>query len=106
MAGGDQQENDLYDNLSSPSGYTTSVLGVAFIASFEERSATVMGIGGTLLNADITSTGIRVHMHLNRVLTDMVVLINPKHACFAEERGPSVIELDKALHGCVETAAL
>ena len=106
MAGGDQQEKDLYDNFSSPTGSTTSVITVASIAAFEWRSVTVMDLGGAFLNAEITSTGIKLHMRLSRVLTDMLVLIDPTHACFVEERGTSVVELDKTLCGCVEAAAL
>jgi hypothetical protein len=106
VAGGDQQDKDLYENLSSPTGSTTSVLTVAAIAAFEGRAVTVMDIGGAFLNADITGTGIKVHMRLNRVLTAMLVLIDPNHAQFVEERGTSVVELDKALYGCVEAAAL
>jgi hypothetical protein len=65
-----------------------------------------MDIGGAFLNADITDTGIKVHMRLNRTLTSMLVSIDPGHARFVEEHGTSVVELDKALYGCVEAAAL
>ena len=47
-----------------------------------------------------------MHIRLNRVLNDMLVYIDPKHARFIEERGTSVVELDKTLYGCVEAAAL
>ncbi len=36
----------------------------------------------------------------------MLVLIDPNHARLIEERGTSVIELDKALYGCVEATTL
>jgi hypothetical protein len=39
-----------------------------------------MDIGGAFLNADIISTSIKVHMRLNRVLIDMLIRIDPKHA--------------------------
>ncbi len=65
-----------------------------------------MDTGGAFLNADITGTEIKVHMRLNRVLTAMLVLIYLNNAQFVEERGTSVVELDKALYGCVEAAAL
>ena len=91
--------------MPSSTGSTTSVLVVAYIAAFEGRSGIVMGIREAFLNADITSNEIKVHMRLNRVLNDMLVLIDPKHACFVEERGTSVVELDKALYGCVGHAA-
>ena len=106
VAGGDQQDKELYDNLSSPTASTTSVLAIASIAAHESRSVIVMDIGGAFLNADITNTGIKVHMRLNRVLTAMLVLIDPEHAKFVEEHGTSVVELNKALYGCVEAAAL
>jgi hypothetical protein len=92
--------------LSSPTGSITSVLAVASIAALEGRSITVMDIGGAFFNAYINSTGIKMYMRLNRVLTDTLAPIDPKHACFVEERGTSVVGLDKALYGCVEAAAL
>ncbi len=50
-----------------------------------------MDIGGAFLNADITSTRIKVHIRLNRVLTDMLVQIDPKHARYVEDRGTSIL---------------
>jgi hypothetical protein len=44
-----------------------------------------MNIGGAFLNADITSTGIKVQMRLNRVLTDTLVHVDPKHARYVED---------------------
>ena len=66
----------------------------------------VMDIDGAFLNADITSTGIKVHMRLSKMLTAMLVLICPEHSKFVERQGTSVVQLDKALYGCVEAAAL
>jgi hypothetical protein len=83
--------------LSSPTDSTTWALTVAAMAAFEGRSVTVIDIGGTFLNANITSTRMKVHMSLNRVLTAILVLIDPNHSQIAEERGTSVVELDKAL---------
>ncbi len=108
MTGGDQQDKGIYENLclSYPTAYNTSMLVIASIAACEGRSVTVMDIGGVFLNADITSTCIKVYMWLSRVVTDMIVRINPKYARFVEERGTSVVMIDKALHGCVQAAAL
>jgi hypothetical protein len=79
---GDQQNRKLYEDLclSSPTASTTSVLAVAAIAACEGKFVTVMDILGAFLNADISSKGIMVHMRLNRVLADMFVQIDPKHA--------------------------
>ncbi len=45
-------------------------------------------------------------MRLNRVLTDMLIQIDPNHDKFVEDRGTSVMLLDKALYGCDEAATL
>jgi hypothetical protein len=65
-----------------------------------------MDIDGAFLNADITNTGIKVHMRLNRTITSMPVSIDPGYSRFVEEQGTSVVELDKALYGCGEAATL
>ena len=65
-----------------------------------------MNIGGAFLNAYITGTGIKVHMRLNRMLTAILVLIDPKLSGSVEEQGTSVVELDKTFYGYVEAVAL
>jgi len=67
------------------------MLAIASIAMFEGKSGTVMDIGGAFLNADITTTGIKVHIRINRVSTDMLVIIDLKHTRFVEERGIPVV---------------
>jgi len=106
VAGGDQQDRLLYDNLSSPTAVTTSVLTIAAIAAAEGRSVMVMDIGGAFLNADITTTGVRVHMRLDKLMSAMLVQIAPGYQKFVEPNGTIVVQLDKALYGCVEAAAL
>jgi hypothetical protein len=51
-------------------------------------------------------TGIKVHMRLDSMMTELLLKINPSYALFLEPRGTVVVELDKALHGCVESATL
>ncbi len=82
------------------------MLAIAAIAACEGISVTMMGIGVAFLNADITSTRIKVHMRLRRVVTYTLVHIDPKHARFVEERGTSVVVLDKTNYCCVEVVAL
>ena len=102
MAGGDQQDKGLYENLSSPTSSTSSVLTVAAIAASEGRSVITIDIGC----ADIAPTGIQVHMRLDRVMTQMLMQIDPTYQQYVEADGSMVVQLDKALYGCVEAAAL
>ena len=91
VAGGDQQDKELYDNLSSPNASTASVFALATIAAHEGRPTLVMDIGVAFLNANITNTGIKVHMRLNRTFMSMLVSIDPEHARFVEEKGTSAV---------------
>ena len=61
VAGGDQQNKNLYDDLSSPTVSTSVVFTVFVIAAHEGRRAAVVDIGGAYLNAYM-NTGIEVHM--------------------------------------------
>ena len=45
VAGGDQQDKDLYDDLSSPTVSTSVVMTVFSIAAYENRNAVVVDIG-------------------------------------------------------------
>ena len=69
VAGGDMQDKSHYENLSSPTASTTSVLTIAAIAAAEERHVITIDIGGAFLNADMAPTGIKVHMRLDKVMT-------------------------------------
>ena len=100
VAGGDQQDKGLYENFSSPTASTSSVLTVAVIAASESRSVIIIDIGGAFLNADIAPTGIQVHMH------QMLMQIDPTYQQYVESDGSMMVQLDKALYGCVEAAAL
>ena len=65
-----------------------------------------MDIGGAFLNADITCTGIKVHMRLSKMLTAILEIICPEHSKLVERQGTPVVQLDKVLYGCDEAADL
>lgn len=106
VAGGNQQDKSLYENLSSPTAALTSVFTVAAIAAREHRQRVVIDIGGAFLNADMAPTGIDVHMRLNKVMTQMLTEIDPSNLEFVDQDGTMVVQLDKALYGCVEASNL
>lgn len=60
VAGGNQQDKSLYENLSSPTAALTSVFTTASITANEGRQRVVIDIGGAFLNADMAPTGIDV----------------------------------------------
>jgi hypothetical protein len=106
VASGDMQDKTLYDNLSSPTAATTSVLIIAAIAAAERRQAMVIDIGGAFLNASLAPTGVVVHMRLDKVLTAMLVQLDTSYERFVEKDGCCYVQLDQALYGVVEAAGL
>ena len=106
MAGGNQQDKGLYENLSSPTAATTSLLTTASIAAAENRFVMIVDIGGAFLNASMHPTGVIVHMRLSALMASILVKIDPSYTNFLESDGTLVVKLDKALDGCVEAAAL
>ena len=105
VAGGNEQDRDLYDDLSAPTVATSSVFALLSIAGHEARRITVIGISGEFLNADMT-TGLAVHMRLDRNMTSIMTRLSPRYSQFVDHKGCIVVRLDKALYGCVESAAL
>ena len=106
VAGGNQQDKGLYDDLSSPTVATSSVLTVAAIAAKEGRRVIAIDIGGAFLNADMSPTGIDVHMRLDRVMSSMLIQLDPSYEKFRDRNDTVVVRLDKALYGCVEASLL
>ena len=105
VASKDQQDKTLYDDLSAPTVKTSSVFTLLCIAVHEGRKITVIDISGAYLNADM-STGLAVHTRLDKNMTGMMVKLAPNYSKYIDDRGYVVVKLDKALYGCVESAAL
>jgi Reverse transcriptase (RNA-dependent DNA polymerase) len=106
VAGWHQQGKGLYENLSSPTVATSSVLGIAAIAATERREVIAIDIGGAFLNADMAPTGVKVHMRLNRVMTSMLIKLDPSYQQYCEPDNTVMVKLDRALYGCVESSLL
>lgn len=106
VAGGHLQKRDLYENLSSPTASTTSVMIVAGIAAKEGRVVITIDIGGAFLNVSMQPTGVMVHMRLNKLMSMLLVKIDPAYGEYLRSDGTMVVRLDKALYGCVEASSL
>ena len=105
VARGDQQDQNLYDDISAPTVSTCSVLTMLSIAAHEGRHSAVVDIGGAFLNANM-DTGIVVHMSLDNTMSQLLMRLDPGYKKFADQKGRIVVRLNKALYGCVESASL
>jgi hypothetical protein len=106
VAGGDQQDRSMYEDLAAPTAATANVFAMAALAAREKRVTKTVDIGGAYLNASMAESGVIVQMRLDKVMITILVKIDPKFAEFVTEDGSSVVQLDKALYGYVEAAHL
>jgi hypothetical protein len=69
---------------------------VAAIAAKEGRRVKTMDIGGAFLNADMAPIGVVVHMKLDKLMTRMIVKLDPSFTKFVSYDGTSLIALVEA----------
>ncbi len=105
VAGGDQQDKTLYNDISAATAATSTVFMVAAIAAREKRLITVVDITCAYLNAKM-SNQVVVHMKLDKRLTTMLVDLDGSYSRYINKDGGCIVRLDRALYGCVESAAL
>jgi hypothetical protein len=105
VAGGHRQIRNLYDeakHLSSPTVKSQSVLMVAAIAATEKRDVATLDVKGAYLNASLTR--VKVFMRIEPRLAKILVQLDKTYKQFLSAKGDLVVELEKALYGCVESA--
>ena len=105
IAGGDQQDKGLDEDLSSPTVSTCAVFTLFTVVAHEKRRVAVVDISGAYLNADMTMD-VPVHMHLDRTMTDIIISIDPRYGKYTDARAGLTVHLKKALYDCVESAGL
>jgi hypothetical protein len=106
VAGGDMQNKLLYDLLYSPTAASSSFFILSTIAAKEHRKVEVVDVVGAYLNASLESTGVIVHMRIDKDLSSMLVQLDPSYTLFLDANGCLVVQLDKALYGCVEASKM
>jgi Reverse transcriptase (RNA-dependent DNA polymerase) len=105
VAGGDQQDKSLYNDLSSATVSTSAVFTMAAVAAYEHRHVAVVDIGGAFLNADM-GKDITVHMRLDKTMSEFISTLDPSYNDYIDDRGGVTVVLKKALYGCVESSGL
>jgi hypothetical protein len=110
VANGNMQDKTIYsEDMSSPTSALSSVYAVAAIAAHENRKVKTLDITGAYLNADMHTTGVEVYMRLDGKIVELLCELNKDYMNFVERSDKGeyiVVNLDKALYGCVESAKL
>ena len=105
VAGGNMQDRSMYEDISSPTVSTTAVFITAALAAKERRNVVTLDIGGAYLNARMGENS-NVLMRLDRILSELIVQLDPTFGRYIGFDGTIVVRLDRALYGCVESAKL
>ena len=106
VGGGDQQDKSLYDaptEISSPTVSTTSVFSIISTAAAKQLDVVTFDIGQAYLNADMPG---EVYVTLDPVSARILCQLDPSYLQFLGTDGKILVQLDKALYGCVESARL
>jgi len=103
VAGGNGQDREIYDDLSSPTASTAAIMAIAELCAREGKKVMALDVGGAFLEVHMEET---VHMRLDRTMTRLLVTIDDSYAEYVEDNGTMVVLLLKALYGCVEASLL
>ena len=104
VGGGHTQDRVLYPDSSSPTASITNVFIESAIAAKRKKKKTSLDIGSAYLNSDQKNL---IYMFLDRYLSEILVEMYPEYAEFVDPiTGRIIVQLNKALYGCVESARL
>jgi Reverse transcriptase (RNA-dependent DNA polymerase) len=110
VGGGDCQDRSQYSaaETSSPTVSTTSIFLLAQIAAAEGRDVTTIDIGSAYLNAHMPKTDPSklVFMRISKEVSQIMANLDNTFNSFLNTDGTLVVELDRALYGCIESALL
>ena len=98
------QYKSLYQDISSPTVSTSAVFAVAAIAAKGKQHAVTLDIGGAYLNASMKER--EVLIRLDDKMAMILIKIRLEYEKLLNKDGSMIVQLDKALHGCMESAKL
>jgi hypothetical protein len=107
VAGGHQQDREMFRNISSsPTVSTSSVFIISAIATKEMRQVVTVDFPGAYLNADMPVGHDEVFIRLDKFLSQILIEIDPEFKKFINKDSTLIVKLKKALYGCVQSSRL
>jgi len=106
VAGGHMQDRSIYEDISSPTVSWTSVCLILGIAATERRHVCTADFTGAYLNASMKDSGAKVRVRLNLLQSTLLISLDASYERYACHDGTIVVELKKAMYGCIESAQL
>ena len=104
VADGSTQDRNMYEDVSSPTMSTTSLFVLTALAARDKLHVATIDIASAYLNADMT--GPSVYMKFDPEIATILTQLEPKLKQYITDNGCLIVQLDKALYGCVQSAGL
>jgi hypothetical protein len=105
VAGGNEQDKTLYDQLSCPTVTQETIMMILNIAARERRKVRTIDITGAYLECDMTGE-VEVIMKLDPLLTKILHEVDESVKGMEDEHGVTYVKLNKALYGTIQAAVL
>jgi hypothetical protein len=99
------QDRTAYDDYSSPTAKTRSVMTCLKLATVKQWDLLKLDVGGAFLCAPIDK-GAEVYMYLDKGMAEMCVDWMPHFKELMQEDGRLYIKVDRAMYGLIQSAKL
>ena len=110
VAGGHCQDRNPYtrSDTTSPACSITGLFAHAAMVSLENEEVVVTDVTCAYLNAAMPKSNPDklVFVRIDAFITSMLITVDPSMKKFVTISGTLIVELDKALYGCIESARL
>ena len=107
VAGGHRQDKTVYEGkTSSPTVSTSSVFIIAAIAAMEGKAVATVDVPGAYLRAEMPKDGEKVYMRLDKFISNILISIDNNYKQYLNDNNTMIVQLDKALYGCIQSALL
>jgi hypothetical protein len=92
------------EDISSPTVAMPLLFLLVAIAAMEHRIVTTVDIQGAYLNAIISQY--HILMELDPTVAQLMIQLDPTYKNFLRPNGTIIVELEKALYGCIQSGKL
>ena len=110
VAGGDHQDRNMYSrtDITSPTCSITGLFTHAALACMEEEEVVVTDVTCAYLNARMPKDNPEklVFLRIDPFITPLLLKVNPSLQPYVTPGGTIIVELNRALYGCIESAKL
>ena len=105
VANGSQMDRDKSKDVSSPTISLIALLVISALAAREGREIATMDVGSAFVKASMEGED-EVFVVLDQLSAALLIKIDKTYEKFLDAKGEMIVQLKKALYGCLQSARL